>query len=278
MSYVDFEGWQLRLLVFQIMVVAVSMLFFMTRCKQQDPEKLLIFAHRGASKIAPENTLVAIQKAIEFGADYSELDVFQTKDGEIVLMHDEDLERTTGKKGKIWEYTLAELKNMEVGSWFSAEFNGEPIPTLQEAIALARGRIRLNIEVKISDHETDIVRKVIDIVRTENFIKDCMITSFDHDAIHMVKELAPEVFAGFIFDEDYKGDVFGGNWDALCCNRKLANRVMAKKAKRKGKKLFVWTVNEPREMEKILDLGVDGIITDVPDVLREIVDKKYLIP
>jgi len=239
---------------------------------QQETEFFFIIAHRGASRAAPENTLAAMKKAIEFGADYAELDACQTKDGAIVLMHDEELERTTGQKGMIWEYTLEELRKFEAGSWFSEEFRGELIPTLQEVMHLVRGKMKLNIEIKVFGHEPGIAHKVVDIIRTEDFENECMVTSFDRKTIEEVKNIAPELMTGFIFDEDYQGNVFKGNWDALSCDRQILDEELRKKAKHSGKKIFVWTVNNPLEMKKLIDLKVDGLITDVPDVLKEVLE------
>lgn len=243
-------------------------------CKQQEPGGFIVIAHRGASRAAPENTLSAMKKAIEFGADYAECDVFQTKDGEIVLFHDEEMERTTGKEGMIWDYTLAELKELEVGSWFSEEFRGEPIPTLLEVVRLVKGKIMLNIEVKVSGNDPDIAQKVVDIIRSENFEKECMVTSFEKPVIEKVKHIAPDLVTGFIFDEEHPPDIFAGSWEVVCCKRNIVDGEFVQKAKHSGKKLFVWTVNYPAEMRKFIDLGVDGIITDVPDILKEVLAKK----
>ncbi len=243
-------------------------------CQKNETEGLTVIAHRGASRAAPENTLSAMKKAIEFGADYAECDVFQTKDGEIVLFHDEEMERTTGKEGMIWEYTLAELKEMEVGSWFREEFNGEPIPTLREVIHLVKGNIKLNIEVKVSGRDPEIAQKVVDIIRSEGIEKECMVTSFEKPVIEKVKGIAPDLITGFIFDEEHPADIFDGSWEYVCTKRTIVDKVFVQEAHRKGKKIFVWTVNYPAEMKKFIDLGVDGIITDVPDVLREILSSK----
>ena len=258
------------ILIFLLMMVMVM-------CRQEEPEKFIVIAHRGASRTAPENTLSAMKKAIEFGADYAECDVFQTKDGEIVLFHDEEMERTTGKEGMIWDYTLAELKVLEVGSWFKEEFRGEPIPTLREVIQLVKGRIKLNIEVKVSGSDPDIAQKVVNIIRSENIAKDCMVTSFEKPVIEKVKEIAPELITGFIFDEEYPPDIFEGNWEYVCCKRNIVDEEFVQKAKQKGKKIFVWTVNYPAEMKKLIDLGVDGIITDVPNLLKEILAQSSLV-
>ena len=243
-------------------------------CQQKEKEGFTIVAHRGASRIAPENTLSAMRKAIEFGADFAECDVFQTKDGELVLFHDEEMDRTTGKGGMIWDYTLAELKTMEVGSWFHEEFRGEPIPTLREVIRLVKGKIKLNIEVKVSGKDPDIAQKVVEIIQSEGIEQDCMVTSFEKPVILKVKEIAPQVITGFIFDEEHPPDIFEGNWEYVCSKRNIVDEDFVRVAKRKGKKIFVWTVNYPAEMKELIALGVDGIITDVPDLLKEVLDQR----
>jgi len=251
------------ILIFLLVIVMVM-------CKQKEPEGFIVVAHRGASRAAPENTLSAMKKAIEYGVDYAECDVFRTKDSEIVLFHDEEMERTTGQPGMIWEYTLAELREFEVGSWFSEEFKGEPIPTLREVIQLVKGHIKLNIEVKVSGKDPDIAQQVVDIIRSENFAKECMVTSFEKPVIEKVKEIAPDVITGFIFDEEHPPDIFEGNWEVVCSKRNIVDEAFVRRAKQNGKRLFVWTVNYPVEMEKFIDLGVDGIITDAPDLLKQI--------
>jgi glycerophosphoryl diester phosphodiesterase len=261
---------RMKNIVLILLVMVVGMM-----CQQKDSEALIVIAHRGASRAAPENTLSAMKKAIEFGADYAECDVFQTKDGEIVLFHDEEMERTTGKEGMIWDYTLAELKQLEVGSWFKDEFRGEPIPTLRQVIQLCKGKIKLNIEVKLSGKDPKIAQKVVDIVRSENLGKECMITSFEKPVIEKVKQIAPDLITGFIFDEEYPPDIFEGDWEYICCKRNIVDEKFVNEAKQKGKKIFVWTVNYPAEMKKLIGLGVDGIITDVPDVLKKILKSNF---
>ncbi|MGD8538960.1 MAG: glycerophosphodiester phosphodiesterase family protein [Candidatus Aminicenantes bacterium] len=248
---------------------AVIMMMFIT-CSKKNAENFVVMAHRGASAAAPENTLVAYEKAIMMGADYAELDVRQTKDGAIVLMHDKTVHRTTGVKGFVWDFTLEELKQLEAGSWFGEEFKGEPIPTLEEVIRLAKGRMKLNIEVKISENEPGIAKKVVDIVRAEDFSKDCVITSFDMDTVKRFKEIAPDLRTGLIFDKELPPDVFEGNWEILSSNSELVDADFMRLARKSGKETYVWTVNEREEMLRLIGLGVDGIITDKPDLLRSV--------
>lgn len=253
--------------VILIMILSVMLCIL---CTQKDKGDFVVMAHRGGSAAAPENTLIAYKKAIEMGADYAELDVRQTKDGAIVLMHDKTVHRTTGVKGFVWDLTLEELKQLEAGSWFGKEFRGEPIPTLEEVIRLAKGRMKLNIEVKISENEPGIAQKVVDIVRSEDFSRDCLITSFDMETVKTFKEIAPDLETGLIFDKEYHSDVFEGGWDVLSTNHELVDAEFVRHAKDNGKKIYAWTVNEREEMLRLIGLGVDGILTDKPDLLKSV--------
>ena len=253
----------------KIPIVVLLCMMFIT-CGKENSEDFVVMAHRGASAVAPENTLAAYAKAVEMGADYAELDVRQTKDGAIVLMHDKTVHRTTGVKGFVWDLTLEDLKQLEAGSWFGEEFRGEPIPTLEEVIRLVKGRMKLNIEVKISENEPGIAQRVVDIIHAANFSRDCMITSFDMETVKRVKYIAPDLKTGLIFDEEYTPDVFRGNWEILSSNYELVDAEFMRLARNSGKKTYVWTVNEKEEMCRLIGLGVDGIITDKPDLLRSI--------
>lgn len=251
----------------------VFLIFLMTIilpvCKKEK-ERFVIIAHRGASYVAPENTLIAFKKAMETGVHYSELDVHQTKDGEIILMHDETLDRTTDETGEVWNFSLDVIKQLDAGVWFGEQFRGEPVPTLREVIKFVKGKMKLNIEVKISRDEPEIVRKVVDIILSEKFVNKCIITSFDRLTIEAFKETAPDIKTGFLFYKEYPEDIFVGNWDVLCAYFEVVNKDFVFNVRENGKKIYVWTVNEKEEMRRLLDLEVDGIITDRPELLQEV--------
>lgn len=121
-----------------------------------------VTAHRGASSVYPENTLRAFSGAVELGADWIELDVQQTRDGQIIVMHDTNLARTTGLRQDIWQTDYAQIAGLDAGSWFSEEFAGEPVPLLSDALSFAKEHdIRLNIELKPTGHETDFEQAVV---------------------------------------------------------------------------------------------------------------------
>ncbi len=158
---------------------------------------LEITAHRGGARFAPENTMAAIQYSIDTKADYAEIDVQETKDGEIVLMHDNWLGRTTGVTKYIWNTSYEEVQQLDAGSFFSRAYEGEPVPLLRDVLQACRGKLRLNIEIKANGHNKDIVPKVLDIIREENFLPNCIITSMDYKFLKQIKELCPEAVTGY---------------------------------------------------------------------------------
>ncbi|MGD2294907.1 MAG: glycerophosphodiester phosphodiesterase family protein [Candidatus Aminicenantes bacterium] len=234
-------------------------------------ERIWVVAHRGASSLAPENTLAAVRKALELGADCCEIDVRMTEDKEIVLMHDARMKRTAGISAPVWEYTLAELAQFEVGSWFGQDFNGEPIPTLKQAINAVKGKMWLNIEIKVSREEPELVPKVVDIIHRLGIRKKCMVTSFDRATVEKIKDIDPKIKTGFIFGQKYPSDVFEGNWDVLSCNFRVVDPDFVAEARERNKEIHVWTVDETDEMKRLIELGVDGIITNRPQDLMPLV-------
>jgi len=234
-------------------------------------EHLVVTAHRGASYVAPENTLSAMSAAVESGAEFAELDVGLTRDGQVVLMHDRTVDRTTNGTGDLGAFSLEELEALEAGSWFSEEFGGEPIPTLREVIQFARGKLKLNIEIKTSREEPAIAAAVVEIIRSEGFVKDCMVTSFSRETVEEVKRIAPEIRTGFIFGEDYPEDVFEGGWEVLSANHEVVDSLFVARAIQGGKSVHVWTVDERDLMLRLIGLGVDGIISNRPALLLEVV-------
>jgi glycerophosphoryl diester phosphodiesterase len=228
-------------------------------------------AHRGASGHAPENTLAAIRLAIEMGAEMCELDVQQTADDQLVVVHDDALDRTTNGKGNVWEMTLAELQQYDAGSWFDARFAGEKLPALEEVIALVRGKISLNIEAKIHGHERHVALLIVEILRRERFDDECVVTSFDHKIVDEIKTLAPELQVGYIFGwREFSTRVFSGKVELLSAHYSLVDATFLQRAHAAGKRVHVWTVNDQWLMRRLIEMGVDGIITNYPDRLREV--------
>lgn len=162
--------------------------------------KTLVLAHRGASKIAPENTEAAFQKAMQMGADGVELDVQLTKDKKLVVIHDERVDRTTNGIGYVKDLTLKEIKKLDAGSYFSPKFAGEKILTLEEALELTRNSKLINIEIKnIIIKYKNIEREVVSIIKKMNLESKVICSSFNHYSIAMIKQLSPEIKTGLLY-------------------------------------------------------------------------------
>ncbi len=239
----------------------------------QNKKNIMVVAHRGASGYAPENTLSAMKKAMEMNAEMSELDVQETADGEIILLHDGTLKRTAGVDGNIWETNYADLKGLDVGSWFSEEYKNEPIPTMKEVIDLVKGKMKINIELKTNKHEKMLAERTLKIVEANNFLDQVVFTSFKFAEADKIRELNSKAKVGYIFSKLPKDiDVFTADVDLLSAKYKIVDAEFVRKAKENGKEVAVWTVNKPEDMKRMIELGVDAIITNYPDVLRKLLD------
>lgn len=236
-------------------------------------DRVLVVAHRGGSRRAPENTLAAIRKAIEIHADLSEIDVQETSDGKVVLLHDNDLRRVAGVDKKIWEVSYDEIKDLDVGSWFSPDYRGERIPTLTEILDVVEGRIGLNIEIKSNEHNPTLPEKVVKLVQEKGLVSDCVISSFNYEWLPLVKRLNSRLRVGYITSEPV-GDISRLEVDFLSLQQKLVTEDLVRAARKRKKEVHVWTVNDPKEMGRLIDLGVDGIITDVPDVAVTVLEER----
>ena len=243
-------------------------------------QKTLSIAHRGGLAYAPENTLAAIKNAIRFEADYAEIDVHLSKDGEIIVIHDEELDRTTNGTGTVREMTVNELNRLDAGCWFSYEFEGEKIPTLEEVLDLAKGKIKLVIEIKNGpNYYEGIARKVVELVKQKKMAKRVIIISFDHECIKEVHDIDPSIETGLLYygnilDMKNLAETTGAKY--MCPCWKMVTQDTVKRAKEAGLKLNVWTLDEPDMIRKFMDMGVDCISTNMPDVLiREISEYKW---
>ncbi len=225
-----------------------------------------VTAHRGHSRAAPENTLRAIRKAIESGADYAEVDVQQTADGVVVLLHDRDLKRVAGDPRRAGELPYVEIRKLDVGSWFDPAFAGERVPTLAEVVNLSQGRIKLNIELKFYGSAERLSREVARLLREHDFESDCLVTSFDFDVLRELKRYNPRVRTGLIVAYAL-GDLSRLEVEALSVRADWLSDDVLRAAHRHGKEVHVWTVNDARQMARLMKRGVDNIITDDPDLL-----------
>ncbi|WP_188456416.1 glycerophosphodiester phosphodiesterase [Virgibacillus oceani] len=267
--------------IFLIIIVCMSM-FTVTAFAQNNEtgsKKVVTIAHRGASGHAPENTMAAFQKAFEMKADYIEIDVQLSKDGEMVIIHDTTLDRTTNGTGSVGDYTLEELKQLDAGSWFSEEYAGEKIPTFEEVIDAFRGKIGILIELKSPELYPGVEEKVADALRERNMDKPknnkIIIQSFNHESVQTSKALLPTVphgvLAGMswadVTDEELAefaayADYFNPNMNLL--TPELVDRIHAA-----GMEIWPYTVRTQEQADHLFELGVDGIITDFPEYVYD---------
>jgi glycerophosphoryl diester phosphodiesterase len=239
----------------------------------------LVFAHRGAKRVAPENTLPAFEAAIRLGADGIELDVQYSSDGKLVIFHDLNLEKTSDGTGRVTAHTLEELRKFDAGSHFSPEFAGTQIPTLDEVLGLAKGRLLVNIELKSLDITgAKLGVDVVAAVRAHKMTDEVVISSFNPFALRSSKQAGPEVEHGLLLDLESSGWTRWG----LVLRYSLAQGVhpettmvdAAYVAAAHGRKMpvRVWTVNDEADMRRLADLGVDAIISDTPDVALRVLE------
>jgi glycerophosphoryl diester phosphodiesterase len=260
-------------------------------------DDVAIIAHRGSSMAAPENTLAAIEQAIEDRSHYVEIDVRLTADGEVVVLHDRSMRRLTGDPRNVRDLTLDELREFDVGSWFGDAFVGERIPTLDEALAAVRGRSALMIDMKPDPGaEEALVEAVIDaLAREQEVRRQCLATSGSNQAarcgdpkvasetrvavmssnvLEMVKAREPELRVTLLAQLVMPGTLDRRTFDALGLrhNRITPNEIRL--ARELGYEVHAWTVNDRARMSQMIDLGVDAIITDYPDRLAELIDDR----
>ena len=228
-------------------------------------DDVAITAHRGASLDAPENTIAAFRDAVAAGSDSIELDVQLSKDGQVVVAHDSDLLRQVGTKRRIRDMTLAELRQVDKGSWFSPKFRGEPIPTLEETIDAVGASIEILIELKLypGDDVPGLVAKTIDVIHRKHFANRCTVISFSYDALRMVRERDPKLRIGYLVSGSI-GNLSRLDMDALLMSEPLASPQLITDAHQRGRNVAVWTVNDPKAFVRLWDRGVDNVITDDP--------------
>ena len=242
---------------------------------------VFVTAHRGFSGKAPENSLAAFRAAIDAGCDMIELDVHLSRDNQVVVIHDDTLERTTSGRGNVADQTYAELKRLDAGSWFDPRFSGERIPALAEVLLLARNRILVNIELKKGKNFPYTMEELADRTLREVEMADMsdqvLFSSFDPAAIDRIREKNPLLPVAPITDKPWvKPDEAGGGkvYPTLNCRIDVLNEKNIRLAHAGGIRIHAWTVNAQEEMKKTIALGVDGIITNHPDRLIRILQEK----
>ena len=243
----------------------------------KDKKRSLVFGHRGASGYCPENTLVSFKKAFEMGADGVELDVQLTSDGEVVVIHDETLERVSNGEGFVKDHSFAELRALNYNKTHP-EFEYETIPALEEVLQLIVGTDKqINIELKTGVFPYEgIEEKVLALVKKYGLEKQIIYSSFNHETCMRIRELQPDAYIGFLYQDvflhvpEYAKEngadaIHPAFWLAL-------NPLTVKKAHQLGLEINTWTVNEPAYIKLCCSYGIERIITNYPDVALQIVN------
>lgn len=232
----------------------------------------VVFGHRGAKAYAPMNTIPAFELAYEQGAIGIELDVHRSKDGYPVIVHNFTIDETTNGEGLVTEKTLTELKALDAGSWFSEEFKDVQLPTLDEVFEAVGQKLFINVEIKSEDRETDGVEQVVaDCIRRHYMSERVIISSFNPYTLQRFHEIMPDVMIGFLYmaDMNTKAAMEGYPHDARHPHHDMIDEDYMAWAKEHGYYVNTWTVNDPNRAIELQKLGVNVIVTDVPDVILD---------
>ena len=250
-------------------VAAVYLLFPQTQPLQSvlglsDP---VITYHRGYSSRAPENTMAAFEAALEDGSPRIELDVQMTADGVAVVTHDTSLRRCTGCNANIYDLPYAQVQQLDAGRWFHRQFAGAYIPTLEEVLALCKGKAELNIEIKPSTFTPTLEAETVRLIHAYDYGADCVVTSQSYETLCKVKELDPDITTGYILALGVGTYYDLPAADFFSVESTFITAGMVQQIHLRGKTISAWTINRQQDAEKLLQLGVDDLITDKPEII-----------
>lgn len=238
------------------------------------PSDFMVIAHRGASSYAPENTLAAFDLAVEMGARHVELDVHETRDGRVVVLHDATLDRTTDGAGPVAERDWAEVRALDAGAWFGPQFSGQRVPAFEEVLERYRGMLRLHVEIK--GRSEGLVRKSLDMIRRCGMGGEATLTSFQRERIEEARAMGPEMPAGLLAREMDAGTVAwakAAGLAMLCPRAEWLTPERVAELHGQGFLVRAYGVPDVQAMERVLDSGADGMTVNFPDkalaLLRE---------
>lgn len=232
----------------------------------------MIIGHKGAAGYAPENTLASLKKAVEMGLKFIEIDVQFTKDQEIIVMHDYTLERTTNGKGMVKSHTLSEIKELSAGLWYNEAYKDEKVPTLEEVLRFLPKDTMLNIEIKnIARERNGIEEKILEIIKRFDIEDQILISSFDHLSLKKVRTLNSSIKIGlllyaYLIDPFRYIEESGIKPFSVHPAIEYLDLEFADEAKKRGYKVFPYTVNSVEEYAFCMYLGVEGVFSDYPDL------------
>jgi glycerophosphoryl diester phosphodiesterase len=260
-----------RWAVFGLLAAAAIGTFAVHTARLED--RVLVVAHRGSSKAAPENSMSAFRQAIADGTDWIELDVQETADGEVVVFHDSDFMRMAGVGLKIWDATTADLQQIDIGSRFSPAFRDERVPTLGAVLDACKGRAGVVIELKTYGHGQQLEERVARIVDERGMAGQIAVMSLELDQVRKMKALRPDWKVGLLMSVT-AGDLQSSGADFLAVNAAFSGRRFVRSAHLRGTKVYAWTVNDASAMSAMIGRGVDGLITDKPALAKAVLAQR----
>ena len=242
----------------------------------------LIIAHRGASNYAPENTVAAFELAFQQGSKAVELDAKLSSDGQVMIIHDQTVDRTTNGTGIVRDLPLTELKKLDAGGYYGAEFKNEPIPTLDEVFEAVGKKLFINVELtNYASPFDDLPTNVAALVRKHNLVNRVFFSTFNPIALYRIKKLLPDVPAGLLMTCGFSGKLSRVitstfiSFQSLHPHYEDISHKLVNKAHRKNQFVFTYTVNRPDDMRQLFQQGVDGIFTDDPPLAQSILNEIY---
>ncbi|MBN1967687.1 MAG: glycerophosphodiester phosphodiesterase [Anaerolineae bacterium] len=239
------------------------------------PDDVLVIGHRGAAGLAPENTLAAIQVALDLGVDAVEFDIRRAADGELVVIHDAAISRTTDGEGEVSDLTTAELQQFDAGSWFDAAFAGERIPTLREVFDLtAESDCLLFIEIKDPADYPGIEADLVDLIDAYDLAERVRVLSFDHASLQRVRDLAPDLpLAGLWATSVPRIDRTGFEIVDAHAALFVTTPGLIERVHDRGQLAMAWTVDDEAVMRYLISMAIDGITTNRPDLLLAVLGR-----
>jgi len=262
-------SWATLISALAVAVTVASGLAYVLMKDTWTDRSVLIFAHRGASASRPENTLASFRRAGEEHADFVELDVQESSDGVVLVAHDRDLMKVARSPLQIWSSPAQQLREVDIGSYLSAKFKDERVPTLAEALEVCKGVSRMNIELKDYGRSQHLEERVVELVEAAGMQNDIITMSLNHRMVENMKRLRPNWPAGLLAAKAI-GEPSRLPFDFLAVESRMATRSFIRTAHAARKPVYVWTVNDPQRMVRMIGLGADGLITDRPALAREV--------
>lgn len=273
------KNWTVKRFVFRFLTIIGTLSVLMIYSESElggriwhDPQTTKIIAHRAGASIGPENTVAALNQSIKDHAFIAEIDVQRLKDQTLIVMHDTNFKRTTGTDLFVWDADYNQVKTLDAGSFFSSKFQGEPVPTLEEMLKAAKGRIDLMIELKAAGPDRELVKNTLDLIKAYQMQSHCMIASMNMDILEQVKTLDPNIKTVYISVLLLSNRYDLEHIDAYSLETSALSYALVIEAHHQNKQVYAWTANTKDTIEQIISCTADGVITDNPLLARYTLD------